>query len=212
MNQRTITGGLYLVVDPAMGSDVLQKVEAALEAGVDVLQIWNHWTTGQDKNDFILKISAMAHRFDVPVLINEEWQWLNHSTLDGVHFDAPPENFSAISREIKRSFIWGMTCGNNLLNVKWAIQQKADYLSFCSLFASASASTCELVKPDTIALTRKLTSIPIFVAGGINLDNIKEVANLNVNGIAIIGGILKADDPKAAAHDFKEGLKINLTV
>jgi len=104
MSVRKITGGLYLVVDPAMGADVLVKTEQALDAGVDILQIWNHWHEGQDQHDFILRIAAMAHRFDVPVLIHERWQWLSHTTLDGVHFDHPPGDLASIKQDIRRSF------------------------------------------------------------------------------------------------------------
>lgn len=211
MTQRKINGGLYLVVDPSM-PDVLSKVEAALEAGIDVLQIWNHWDEGQDKSNFILRLSAMAHRFDVPVLINNDWEWLNHSTLDGVHFDNPPKNFDNIRKQVRRPFMWGVTCGNNLIDVMKAIDDQASYISFCSIFPSSSATGCELIARDTIAVARKLSSVPIFVAGGINLENISEVANMNVNGIAIISGILKADDPKAATRQFKQGFTTKHTV
>ena len=205
--QHQIKGGVYLVVNAAEGVNaVLPKVKAALAGGIDVLQIWNHWREHQDQKAFIDTIVVVAHEYNVPVFINEEWQWLKNTMLDGVHFDSAPLNWASIRQEIDRPFLTGITCGNDAERIQWGIDH-ADYLSFCSMFPSASAGTCEIVRPEVVRETRQKTSAPIFVSGGITPDLIKDLLPLGINGVAVISAILKADDPAQAARDFKLELK-----
>jgi thiamine-phosphate pyrophosphorylase len=204
--RRKVKGGVYLVIDPHEGIEtVLPKVKAALAGGVDVLQIWNHWHKGQDQKAFIDSITTLAHAVDVPVLINEEWHWLESTMIDGVHFDAIPADWDTNRNTITRPFLTGITCGNDETRIDWAIRF-ADYLSFCSMFPSASADVCEIVRPEVVEETRRQTNLPIFVAGGITPASINTLLPLGINGVAVISAILKADDPARAAHDFKEAL------
>lgn len=204
--RKNITGGLYLVIDPYTGEGIIPRVEAALKGGVTVLQIWNHWHSGQDEFAFISQVCSLAHEYNVPVLIHEKWEWLLTTNLDGVHFDHIPFKLPMILDRIKRPVYTGITCGNDMEKILWAIQHKINYLSFCSMFPSTSASVCELVDPSIIRYTRQLTSIPIFAAGGITPENISAVLKLGVNGIATISGILNTRDPEAAAKKYRQNL------
>ncbi len=59
---------------------------------------------------------------------------------------------------------------------------------------------------ETVIQARQLTSLPIFLSGGITLDNIDELTNTGMNGIAVISAIIKAENPKTATKAFKEKL------
>ena len=158
---KELKGGLYLVVDPAMEENTLLiNVSKALEGGVDVLQIWNNWSGVQNKSAVIAAICSLAHQHNVPVIINEEWELLMHSNIDGVHFDNPPEDLSIIRTRIGRDFISGITCGNDLGRIKWATDNGFSYISFCSMFPSPLAGVCEIVKPETVTRARQMTTLP----------------------------------------------------
>lgn len=203
----TIKGGLYLVVDPAIGWDVLQpKVESAIKGGVAVLQIWNHWKVDQNKTLFIQNICSVAHAFHVPVLINDEWSWLMHTPLDGVHFDSIPKGWNFITQFINRPFLKGITCGNDAACIQWAIDQQLDYISFCSMFPSSSTDACELVSPEIVKQTRQKTSMPIFAAGGITVEKIPDLLELGIDGVAVISAITKAEDPENISRRFSNSL------
>lgn len=210
MNNQKLEG-IYLVVDPSMDPKMLlDKVEESLEGGVDIIQIWNHWPDGMsdyDKEQLITYLTEKASRFDVPVLINEEWQRLKNTPLDGVHFDAKPENIDQIREEIGRGFTAGITCSNNLEVVKWAAESDFDYISFCAMFPSPSVGSCEIVKPETVKKAREITSMPLFLSGGITPDKVGDLRDLDFNGVAVISGILKHDEPKKQAFNYKQALK-----
>lgn len=205
--RRKIAGGIYLVVDPTPGIDkVLPKIDQALKGGLDVLQVWNKWNNNQDKFQFINKLCITAHKREIPVLINDDWELLKNTDLDGVHFDTPPADLDRIRQAVARPFICGITCGNNLERIQWAVEQKLDYISFCSMFPSPSAGVCEIVSRETVMQARQLTSMPVFLAGGITLDNVHELTCTGMNGIALISAIMKSNDPQQTTKAFKQKL------
>lgn len=214
---KKITGGVYLVVDPSMERPALiEKVEQALTGGVNVIQIWNHWPVSfspEDKKDIIQDVMGRAGSYDVPVLINEEWELLKTTQLDGVHFDEIPEGFEHIKKTVERPFITGITCSNDLGVIRWAENHNLDYISFCSMFPSASAGICEIVEPETVKKARELTRLPLFLSGGITEGNVHTLKDLNFDGVAVISGILNTESPEISAsryHEELQKLKINV--
>lgn len=203
--------GIYLVVDPAVKKSILlDKVRQALEGGIDILQIWNNWaenTRREEKVVLINDILSMTDEFDVPVLINDEWELLKTTPLDGIHFDAVPDNFEHIKEEISRDFIAGITCENDLEVVKWADQNDFDYISFCAMFPSPSVGSCEIVSPETVRKARELTDLPLFLSGGITPEKIGELDDLDFSGVAVISGILNADTPRQQVFCYNQALK-----
>ena len=206
-SNRKINGGIYLVVDPSLGLEfILSKIKKAIAGGIEVLQVWNNWNNEQNKTVVIEAICAIAHANNVPVMINEDWQLLRTTSLDGVHLDDIPEDIDAIKQSVSKPFVIGITCGNDLTRIEWANKNHLHYISFCSMFPSPSAGVCEIVDKETVIKARQLTALPIFVAGGITLNNVDELPAAGIDGIALISGIMKADDPQATTEQFKQKL------
>lgn len=206
----TISGGLYLVLDPSMPLEILiKKLTEALDGGVNVLQVWNNWPNNfnmTSKIELVNAITAIASAYNVPILVNEEWELLKHTSLSGVHFDHIPNHYENIKTTINRDFIAGITCSNDLSTVKWAVQQQLDYISFCALFPSKSAGVCEIVAPETIQKAREITHLPFFVSGGITAQNLSTLKDLDFTGVAVISGILSVDNPRKAASAYVQAI------
>lgn len=206
-----ITGGIYLVLDPSMKRiKLMDRLRQSLESGVDLLQIWNHWPKGFSKTDkeaLADEICELAREYSVPVLINEDWKLLGSTRLDGVHFDSIPSNIDHVQSQLDDTALMGITCSNNLDVVKWAVEHSADYISFCSMFPSVSAGACEIVKPETVKKARELSSLPLFVSGGITPKNLGKLLHLGIDGVAVISGILNSDKPDEAIADYKRVLQ-----
>jgi thiamine-phosphate pyrophosphorylase len=202
---------LYLVVDPMPGlRATLPKIKAALDGGVDIIQLWDHWENHKPHEHFILEVCTLARHYQVPILVNNHWQCLQTLPVDGVHFDVIPNDFNRMKKTIERPVIVGITCGNDMTQIRWAIDNKLDYISFCSMFSSSTANSCELVQPETLKKTRALTRMPLYAAGGITCDNIATLLPLGINGVAIVSGIMKAENPELAAKKFKHCLTVKI--
>ena len=209
-NSGKITGGIYLVLNPSIEKEILiAKLTSALAGGISVVQVWNKWEETVNKTEIINAICNICRINNVPVLVNEDWTLLQQCPfLNGVHFDNIPADYEAIKKEVNREFITGITCGNDLKNVYWAIENRLDYISFCSMFPSGSAGCCEIVSPSIINETRQLTDMPIFIAGGVTPENTEVLAqSIPFDGIAVVGGIFKADDPMLQTRKYINALQ-----
>ncbi|WP_184544843.1 thiamine phosphate synthase [Mucilaginibacter sp. FT3.2] len=210
-----ITGGVYLVVNPAMEKNLLlQKLSAALKGGLAAVQIWNNWPDDADKLSWIEAVAGLTRFYKVPLLINQEWELLKLSPyLNGVHFDGTPAGFDAIRQAVGRPFLAGITCSGNLDHVNWAHHNQLDYISFCSMFPSPSAGSCDIVMPATVTQAQAITQIPIFVSGGITPENILSLKQeISFDGVAAISGILSADDPEQKVKQYKDALCITTPI
>lgn len=203
MKKYKITGGIYLVIDPKMPlQEILQKLKEVFKERICAVQIWDNWETVVNKERIIISICELCHKHEVPVLINDNWELLNTMPLDGIHFDTIPKNFNQIKPTLKESFIAGITCNNDLSVVEWANENELDYISFCSIFPSTTSNSCDLVSFDTIRQAREITSLPIFLAGGIRPDNMYKLQGLDFDGIAVISGIMGAGQPAQTTKEY----------
>lgn len=210
MMKKEITGGIYLVLDPSIEkTELLEKLEQALDGGVDIIQIWNHWQDSfsqTDKVELIDVILSLTKKYNTPVLMNDDWKLLKETDLHGVHFDEIPKDFGSVQSDIEREFIAGITCSNDLEIIQWADDHGFDYISFCSMFPSGSVDSCEIVRPETVRKAREITDLPLFVSGGITPKNLAELNDLDFQGVAVISGILSSDSPKESAYEYKQRL------
>lgn len=205
---KKINGGVYLVINPADNNEILfSKLEKLVELEIAAVQIWDNFPSDINQLAFIEKVCSICHRKNVPVLINNHWQILNSSAADGIHFDEIPENFGEIIKTFNRKYIMGITVNNDLSLVHRANENAFDYISFCSIFPSTTSNSCELVKFETIVKARTITSMPIFLAGGIKPENMHFLNKLNFNGVAVVSGIMSAEDPLATTLKYLNELK-----
>jgi thiamine-phosphate pyrophosphorylase len=196
--------GLYLVVAPVLPPNpLLVVVEKALRGGVDIIQI-----TAEKENTvtsrFVRDLLNLARQYSVPLLINGKLRLMHEVKADGMHFDTYDVTPDEVRRKLSQRCVVGYTLGNDPEWLKWAENVGADYVSFCSVFPTSSATQCEIVPIETVKAARSRTKLPIFAAGGINLQNAQLVLEAGVDGIAVMSAILKAQDPEQVTRSFKE--------
>ncbi len=202
-----IKGGVYLVANGAMEPDLLiTKLEQALQGGISVIQLYNIKEDTETTISNINGICELAHSFEVPVLINNYWYLLDRTLLDGVHFDKIPDDYTFIEKSIQKDFSKGITCTNDLAVIEWADLNGFDYVSFCSMFPSPSVDTCDIVSFETVQKARKITKMPVFLAGGLNSETLPQLSSLSFDGIALISAIMSANDITASTKQFKNEL------
>lgn len=197
--------GIYLVIDPSMeGNQLVESLEKAVLAKPCAIQVWDNFHSHDQVSSLICKIKAICRGTGIPILINNHPEWAELFELDGVHFDELPDEFlSSIPALKQQGKIIGVTLNNDFRLIQSILSTDVDYLSFCSMFPSPTANSCELVDFDTVRKTRKQTSIPIFLAGGISTQNISQLQALDFDGIAVVSGVMSAPDPCIAISQYQ---------
>lgn len=200
---KEIKSGIYIVINPAQNNDdILNQLVQIKDESIAAIQIWDNPDV-KALNENLIDEIIQLFKNSTPILINNQWELLKEFEFDGVHFDKIPGNYNELINEINRDFIKGITLGNDLNIVEKADNLNFDYVSFCSMFPSQTSDNCEIVRTETVLKCREITDMPIFLAGGITPNNIKELKNLSFQGVAVVSGIMNAHQPKEALKKYK---------
>jgi len=130
---------------------------------------------------------------------------------NGVHFDEFHTSANDARKMIGPDAVVGYTCGNNRDMVRKAESLGADYISFCAVFPSPSADSCEIVPLESIRQAKQIISTAVFASGGITLENAHLVMEAGADGLAIASSILSAEDPETKALAFRQTIDKYLT-
>lgn len=206
--KRSISKGLYFILDPSMNRDLLRdRLKVIAREEIAAIQIWDNFPSEDVPVQLVKEILELCHPANIPVLVNNRWDLLMDTELDGIHLDEIPEDLPAMQQKVGRDLIVGITCSNDLSIPRWADSNGLDYLSFCSMFPSSTANSCELVSHGTVKEVRRTSSLPIFLAGGIRPENLEQLDELDYSGIAVVSGIMSSEDPIAAIKDYQRHIQ-----
>ncbi len=200
--------GIYLIVDPSMDRNLLlNRLNEVIKAEIAAVQIWDNFKHDEDRVELINEILKRCKPYNIPVLINNDWELMKETGLDGVHFDTIPQNIFEIKNELRRDLIYGITVNNDLSVADWANENDLNYISFCSMFPSSTANSCELVSFENVKKAREETSLSIFLAGGIKPEHIEMLNELDYSGIAVVSGIMNSDRPVEELKKYQQKIK-----
>ena len=195
---------LYLILDCSIGYvQLYERKKKALEGGADKIQLYNaHLCTEKQ----IAKLLEVCHNHGALLLINQDFDFAIANRCDGVHFDELPVSWNPDS--VPTSFLVGLTVGNDENIIIKAIENSIDYISFCSLYPTKSATSCEIIDPQNIINASKKFDVPIYVAGGITLEHLAEIKDWPIRGVAMITGITDAENIDLRVQKIKKMLNL----
>lgn len=204
MTKKYLNTLLYAVTDrKCIGDrDFFDAIECALKGGVTMLQLREKGMSEQELTDLAIRVKVLCRKYDVPLIINDNYVAALKSGADGVHIgqeDAAVWEVRALAGD---EFIIGATA-KTVEQAKRAYAEGADYLGVGAVFPSPT-------KENAIRITREefmdiafSVGIPCVAIGGINRENILQLANTGADGVALVSSIFSAEDISAQCREFK---------
>ncbi|WP_350560696.1 thiamine phosphate synthase [Psychrobacter sp. CAL346-MNA-CIBAN-0220] len=185
---------LYLLTNDDEFELLYAKLEIALATGlIGLLQVRRKQMLalpdGQEKlyNEAI-KIVALAKEYRVPVVINDDITMAAKLGI-GVHLGQQDGDISEAKRQLNVDQIIGRTCHGDIELIEAAQNDGANYAAMGAIFVSST-------KPNasTISLQQLIDGcqkkIDICIIGGLTVENIRQLAGLPINYIAVVGDIM----------------------
>lgn len=193
---------LYLVTDRRWIEEPLEEiVEECINAGVTMVQLREKEISFEEFVELGRKIKKVTDKYDIPFVINDNIEVAKEINADGVHIGQDDINPREARNILGKEKIIGVSV-KNIEEAKKAETDSADYLGVGAMFPTDS----KLDASDlTIEEAREIvnnTGIPVVAIGGINKENIKELKDTGMSGVAIISGILKEKDRKKATEEL----------
>lgn len=194
---------VYLVTDTAYfkSEDVWARLEAALSAGVTLLQYRDKTDESRTLYERALKVKALCDKYNVPLIINDRADIAFAVGAAGVHLgqsDLPPQ---VARRMLGDDVIIGVSA-HNAKEACAAELAGADYLGCGAVHATATKKDTCVIGTEGLKKIRAATKLPFVGIGGITLANYREVLQAGANGAAIVSAILSADDIKNTVQQF----------
>jgi thiamine-phosphate pyrophosphorylase len=187
--------------DLAKGRSLIDVVGAAVQGGVTMVQLREKNATTRAFLEEARALKALLTPLGVPLVINDRVDIALAVDAEGIHVgqtDMPVEQVRAIAP----GRILGLSI-TNATQMARSDTELCDYLGVGPLYlqqTKADASTPLGV--DGFAKLRAMTDKPVMAIGGLKADNSAPVLGAGANGLAIVSGIISADDPRAAAAEF----------
>jgi thiamine-phosphate pyrophosphorylase len=197
--------GLYAVTPDMADTDLLlQKVEAALQGGINMLQYRNKAANHKLQTQQARAILPLCRQYNVPLIINDSVKLCLTLDADGLHLGADDGKLNEVRIRIGKDKILGASCYNRFDLALSAQQQGASYVAFGACFASSTKPNAPVASLGLFTRAKTELKIPTVAIGGITLQNAPQVISAGANAIAVINAIFGADDVKLVSQQFSK--------
>ena len=205
---------LYLVTDRncLQQQTLEQAVEQAILGGVTLVQLREKAIASKDFYERALRIKAICHHYNVPLLINDRVDIALAVEADGVHIGQSDLPCGVVRQILGKDKIIGVSART----AQQAIQAQADgadYLGVGAMFATSTKQDAQTVTIASLTQIRQSVTLPIVAIGGINhttlpaLQQALQAADTSIDGVAVVSAILGQKDVKLASEQLKEMIK-----
>ncbi len=197
---------LYAVSDRSWlkeGQTLPQVCEEILQNGVTFLQVREK---DLDRAAFAAEaqqLKAVCARYHIPFVVNDSVEVAMEIDADGVHVGQSDIMGRDIRSMIGPDKILGMTA-RTVEQAVAAQKAGADYIGVGAVFGSTTKKNAQNLSLEKLREIRNSVTIPVVAIGGINADNLPQLAGSGVDGVAVVSAIFAAECPGRAAASLHE--------
>ncbi len=194
---------LCLITTPC--PDLIERVKHSLAAGVTMVQYRCKGGSDRDRLNEAKALRMLCHQHGALFLINDRIDLALAVDADGVHLgqdDLPTEVARGLIGEER---LLGRST-HTLEEVRYANAEPCDYLGLGPVHTTTVKPDKPAVGPMRLQEAQKLTHLPVFAIGGIDLDNIAALLDAGCRRIAVIGAIMAAESPERASQQLLQAL------
>lgn len=198
-------GKLYVITDTAVQKKYshIEIAQMAVRGGADVIQFRDKTISTGEMIETAKYLKKICSKAGVLFIVNDRVDIALVTDADGVHLGKEDIPIKEARKLLGDNKIIGGTA-HTIKEAKKAQVDGADYLGFGHIFKTVSKHK-ETLPVGTSELKKvvNIIGIPVLAIGGIGLDNIDEVIQTGVHGVAVIGSAVKSKNPQKAVKDLR---------
>lgn len=195
---------LYIILDPSVCPErpLIDVLTASAEAGATLFQYRNKTASMKEAYREALPLRQAAAKAGVLFIVNDRCDLALAVDADGVHVGQGDLPLDLARKIMGPDKLIGIST-HNPEQVKEASAGQPDYLGFGPIFTPGSKLDHDpVVGLEGLRAIRRLTSLPVFAIGGIQIGQVGDVMEAGADGVAVISAILKAADIREAVRTF----------
>jgi thiamine-phosphate pyrophosphorylase len=201
----------YLVTQASLsaGHTTPEVVAAAIEGGVDVVQVREKDATARERLAVAREVRERTREAGVPLIINDRVDIAAAADADGVHLGDDDLPVAAAREQLGEDAVIGRSVSTPEA-AREAEAAGADYLGVGAVYATSSKGDIEEdeheIGLDAVRAVDAAVDIPFVGIGGVTPENAAEVVAAGADGVAVISAITAAEDPERATRQLKEAV------
>jgi len=197
-----VIGRLQVLTDLDAPAHPLDVVNDALAAGAPVIQVRAKLLDDRSLLALAEAIVARCRTEGATCLIDDRVDIAMASGADGVHLGDRDLPVAVARRLLGPGAIIGATA-RDPENGHARVRAGADYLGVGPTYATTTKDGLpDPIGPAGVAAVAAAVDVPVIAIAGISLDRVPEVMAAGVHGIAVVGAVSRADDPRRATADL----------
>ena len=189
---------LYLVTDrtQTQDRDLLWVLEQALDGGVKAIQLREKDLSGKELFALAEKIQLLCGRYNAQLFINERIDVALAIGAAGVQLGKYSIPIDVARALLGPKRLIGVST-HSPEEAQKAEQNGADFLLFGPVYFTPSKARYGAPQ-GLVALQKTMakTCLPVYAIGGIKVENVADVRQVPIQGVALISAVLSAPDPK----------------
>lgn len=194
---------LYLIADFSYGEE---KIETALKAGVDYIQLREKNISSAEYLKRARMLREMTDKYHTKFIVNDRLDIAMISEADGVHLGQSDIPVADARKILGRDKMIGATAKTVAQAVK-AEKEGADYLGSGAWFFTSTKKDAVPITEETYRDILNAVTIPNVAVGGITAENGRKPLECGASGLAISAGILAAKDVAAEVRKLRDMLE-----
>lgn len=196
---------LYAVTDCHWLKDetLVDQVRKALEGGATFIQLREKSLTGVELIEEAIAVRDLCREYHVPFVIDDNVELAKEIDADGVHLGQNDMSIAEARKILGDSKIIGATAKTVEQALK-AQEESADYIGTGAAFVTSSKLDTWTIEHSMIRAIVDACDIPVIAIGGITYDNVSELKDTCVAGVAVISAIFGLEDITGGTKMLKE--------
>jgi thiamine-phosphate pyrophosphorylase len=197
---------LVTALDPCEDpTSLLVMIRAAIRGGVNMIQVR---APELERTEFFNLSASVMETVgdDALVLINNRVDVALAVDASGVQLGERGPAVKAARNLGGDDWVIGRSV-HSLEGAQKAESDQADFLMLGTIYETTSHPGQKGAGLDLVRNVAGRVGMPIIGIGGVNPERAADVVSAGAIGVAVIGGILRADDPERAAADLRKSIE-----
>jgi len=197
--------GCFCQTEPFNGQEdpLFEQVEKAILGGVTFVQFLKKKVHTKNFLMEARQIRILCQQYHIPFVITGREEIAMAVDADGVHFGQVGRNLLGVRHRIGNEKIIGVTV-KTAEQARCAQEYGADYISVDTAFPLFGQENPEWVPHSILAEICGAVSIPVVATGEFQSENILELKDIGVDGIAVSSALFQQKDITEAARLLRE--------
>ena len=194
---------LYLVTNRYQDSleNFLEKVETACRSGVTIIQLREKNLTTNQYYQLAKQVKEITDAYQVPLIIDDRLDICLAVDAAGLHIGDDELPVSVARQVLGPDKILGVTAKT----VKRALEAEtsgADYLGTGAIFPTTTKENAPITLISTLKTICQTVAIPVVAIGGLTSENIDQLVDTGIAGVAVVRDLMQAEDIEAKTQAF----------